>query len=78
MLYILSSTEKCGLHCEVIAKNDFDQWLKDHTYGIKPERHPKFVSSVPNDYSDTNEFFVIDGQAVVPTPVDVVRTYTLL
>ena len=76
MLFILSNTED-GLHCQAIARDQFDAWVNERTDGVKPEYHPKFVNTVPTDSSPTNEYLVIDGKVVVPKPVTTVTTYSL-
>ena len=76
MLFILSNTED-GLHCQMITRKQFDAWVKERTEGVKPEYHPKFLSTMPTDASPTNEYLVINGEIVVPKPVTTVTTYAL-
>lgn len=75
MLFILHNTED-GLECRAIAKHQFDNWVKENTEGIKPEHHPKFVSTMPTEMSPENEYLVIVGEVVVPKPVTIVTAYT--
>jgi hypothetical protein len=76
MLFILHNTED-GLRCEIIERSKFNQWMHDLTDGIKPECHPRFVVQMPTEYSDTNEYLVIDGRIIVPQPVTIVQSYKL-
>jgi hypothetical protein len=76
MLFILHNTED-GLRCRVLNNHQFDAWVTERTDGIKPEHHPKFVNTLPNETSPENEYLVIDGKMVIPQPVTTVTKYAL-
>jgi hypothetical protein len=76
MLFIMHNTED-GIRCETIERDAFDQWIKEHTDGIKAESHPRFIDKVPDDSSDPSEYFVVDGRVIHPKPVTVVKSYSL-
>jgi hypothetical protein len=75
MLFILHNTED-GLSCEAIAKHQFDAWVKERVEEVSPEYHPKFVNTMPTEMSPEHEYLVIDGEPVIPKPVNVVTSYT--
>lgn len=76
MLYILGMTED-GLQCQVIKREMFENWVKDRTEGVLSAHLPEFVSRIPDEQSASNVYCVIDGNIVVPKPVNVIRYYTL-
>lgn len=75
MLFILHNTED-GVSCEIIKREDFDRWVRDRTEGVRPECHPRFVRRVPDAESEY-EYLMIEGEVITPTPVTVVKAYTL-
>lgn len=76
MLFILSNTED-GLRCEQVEPDKFDLWVNEQMDGVRPEYHPRFVNEMPNESSDTSEYFVIEGRVIVPQPVTTVTSYML-
>ena len=76
MLFILHNSED-GLRCQAINKHQFDAWVREHTDGIVPECHPKFVNTMPTEMSPENEYLMIDGEVLVPKPITIVTAYSL-
>ena len=75
-LFIFSRTED-GNYCEQLPRHEFDKWVKERTEGIKPECHPKFITTFPNYYNKSNEFMIVEGSVIVPNAVTIVQSYTL-
>ncbi len=65
------------IYCETILESAFDDYLKIKNADIDPRYHPVFVPSIPDCYSEGNEYCIIRGEVVMPKAVQLITRYKL-